>query len=171
MPFVIFYQIPKRKGTVIFVFANPDAVGIPMDIFLRIFNIIIGVLVFSVVINMLIRQKLNEASSISWFLISLAVLISAIFPNLINGMAKLVRISYAPTLLFLISIFTIMFILFKHSVNISTMEGKINEMAVLISLLSEENKNLKEKISKNSSEEAELSAQKTDTDHVKKSDD
>jgi len=116
----------------------------PMNIFLRIFIIIVGVIVFTTVVNMLIRRKLNESTSIVWFVLAVVTLIIAIFPNIMNSFSKLVRIYSAPNLLFLLAIITLLFMTFKHSMYISTIESKINEMAVLLTLLSEENKKLKE---------------------------
>ena len=115
-----------------------------MEIALRVFSMSVSVIVFFFVMRMLVKRNLNESNSILWLFIGFITLIAGFFPKLIDRMAALAGIDYPPTLLFLGSIIVLMMIVFRNSMDISKSDAKMNEMGIVVSLLKEENKMLKE---------------------------
>jgi|GEM_PF-4509553 len=123
------------------------AEGLPQNqIYLKLFIIIVGLLLLLTVIRLMIRKRMSESASIIWFLLALAVLIFAIFPITAIKLSELVGIVYAPAFLFMAAVFVILFIIFRHSIEISVMESKVNEVSIMLSLSLEENKELKKRL-------------------------
>lgn len=119
-----------------------------MDITLRIFIMGTSCLVLFSVINKLIKRQLNESNSILWLFIGILTFLSGFFPDIINQLAFFIGIAYPPTLLFLISTIILMMIVFKNSIDMSKTDAKISEIAITVSILKEENKQLNEIIKK-----------------------
>lgn len=121
-----------------------------MILTLRVFVMALSVIVFFGVIYMLVKRNLNESNSILWMGIGFITLISGCFPGIIDVAANILGIDYPPTLLFLLSTILLMGIAFKSSMEISKAEAKINEIAITLSILREENNRLSEQISQKS---------------------
>lgn len=117
-----------------------------MDITVRIFVMAVSGLIFFSVIYMLVKRQLNESNSILWLFIGFLTLLSGFFPDTINRLASYIGIDYPPTLLFLLSTIVLMIIIFKNSIDISKTDAKINEIAITVSIMSEEIKRLNEKL-------------------------
>jgi len=113
-----------------------------MDNILRAFIIVLSIFVFSGVIYMLIKRRLNEPNSILWFLIAFVILISGIFPQIVNSAAAFVGIAYQPALVFLVAIIVLLLIVLYSSMEISRLRTEVNEIAITVSILKAE---LKEK--------------------------
>jgi len=122
-----------------------------MDIALRIFIIAISVFIFFNVIFMLIKRRLDESNSILWLFVSVVILLVGIFPGIIDRAAMLIGIDYQPALLFLVAIIVLFMIVFSCSMAISRMKSEISELAIILSLLKEEIRHLREE---NDSEDA-----------------
>ena len=110
-----------------------------MSINLSLFAMFLGVLIFSISIIMLVNRRLNESNSILWLLFGVMSLLVGCFPDILTLMAGWLMIDYPPALLFLIAIVIMMLMVFKQSTDISEMQAKINELATLLSIMSEEN--------------------------------
>lgn len=118
-----------------------------MVLILRVFVMAVSVIVFFGVIYMLVKRNLNESNSILWMGIGFVTLISGCFPGIIDFAANTLGIDYPPTLLFLFSTILLMGIAFKSSMEISKAEARINEIAITLSILREENNRLSEQLS------------------------
>ena len=125
-----------------------------MNLTLGIFVMAIGVLFFTIIIYMLVKQKLNESNSILWLVIAFLTLLFGCFPELLVTLADFIGIAYQPTLLFLVATIVLLLIAFKSSLEISELSAKLNETAITLSILKEENKQLKEAINNNSVKKA-----------------
>ena len=117
-----------------------------MNIALRLFLMAISALVFFFVTWTLVKKRLNESNSVMWFIIAFFTLISGFYPDITAWLSHLVGIEYPPALLFMMSIILLMMIIFKHSMESSKTETKINEIASTVAILKEENKTLKSKL-------------------------
>lgn len=119
---------------------------------LRVFVMALSVIIFFGVIYMLVKRNLNESNSILWMGIGFVILMSGCFPGIIDFAANVLGIDYPPTLLFLLSTILLMGIAFKSSMEISKAEARINEIAITLSILREENNRLSEQLSQKSAE-------------------
>ena len=117
-----------------------------MSINLSLFAMFLGVLIFSISIIMLVNRRLNESNSILWLLFGVMSLLVGCFPDILTLMAGWLKIDYPPALLFLLAIVIMMLMVFKQSTDISEMQTKINELATLLSIMSEENMQYKEEL-------------------------
>jgi len=117
-----------------------------MDLTLRLFIAVIGLIIFSFVIRMLVKRNLNESNSVMWMLISLIALTAALFPDIINRISYWVGIDYPPALLFLIAIIVSLMIIFKNSMDLSKSDVKTHDIASTLSILREENAKLKSRL-------------------------
>ena len=98
----------------------------------RIIAIIGSVLILLLLIELVRKRKLKENYSLLWFSIAIVFIIFSIWPDLLFFIASLLGIQYSPSALFLILI-TGLYLLLLH-------------FSVVISELSEKNKNLSQKI-------------------------
>lgn len=119
---------------------------------LRVFVMALSVIIFFGVIYMLVKRNLNESNSILWMGIGFVILMSGCFPWIIDFAATVLGIDYPPTLLFLLSTILLMGIAFKSSMEISKAQARINEIAITLSILREENNRLSEQLSQKSAE-------------------
>jgi hypothetical protein len=119
-----------------------------LDITLTIFNITVGIVVFLSIIRKLVKRQMNETNSIIWLLVAFVTLILGMFPQVMNYLARILNIDYQPALLFLMAIVVLLLICFENSIGISKTEAKASEMAIIVSLLKEENKKLRERVEK-----------------------
>jgi len=94
---------------------------------------------FVSVIYKLVKRQMDESNSVLWFLVGFFMLIAGFFPDLITRLAAFIHIDYPPTLLFLISIIALILICFKGSADLSKVHKQVTEMAIVISLLKEQN--------------------------------
>jgi len=117
-----------------------------MDIVLRSFVIITSLLIFFSVVSLLIKRRLNESNSILWLLIAVVILLFGIFPGITTHIAGVLGIDYPPALIFLAAIMVLLLIVFYSSIGISKMRAEINELAITVSILKEENNLMKEEI-------------------------
>ena len=117
-----------------------------MDIVLRSFIIITSLLIFFSVVSLLIKRRLNESNSILWLLIAVVILLFGIFPGITTHIAAFLGIDYPPALIFLAAIMVLLLIVFYSSIGISKMRAEINELAITVSILREENNLIKEEI-------------------------
>jgi len=98
----------------------------------QILSIIGSILILLLLIELVRKRKLKENYSLLWFGIAIVFIIFSIWPDLLFFIASLLGIQYSPSALFLILI-TGLYLLLLH-------------FSVVISELSEKNKNLSQKI-------------------------
>lgn len=82
-------------------------------------------LVFAGTILYLIRkQKLKEQYALLWLLLSLMMMVLSLFPSILDHVAGLIRIEYAPSLLYLLSVIGILFILLHLTMIVSSLSQR-----------------------------------------------
>lgn len=106
----------------------------------RIYFVIVAIIAIIYVIAEVRKGKFSIKESIYWFFASLIMLILAIFPYLLDNLARFLGIGYSPSLLFTICIIFLLFINFRNSRKIAEQEKKIIELGQNIALLKEINK-------------------------------
>lgn len=117
-----------------------------MSILVNIMTIIVGISLILYVIRLIVRKKMSESQSVLWIGIGAAAIILGIFPGLIQWIADLLGIWYAPSVLLLVAAIGLLLILFHTSTVVSTHASEIHELSIQIALLKDENEALKERI-------------------------
>ena len=83
------------------------------------------------------KKKLSIKESFWWVISSIAMLFLAIFPYSIDKLAEFFRVSYGPSVLFVLAIIFLVFINFKNSKKIAEQQEKIIELAQEMAILKE----------------------------------
>lgn len=117
-----------------------------MSILVNIATVIVGAGLIFFVIRLIVKRKMSESQSVLWIGIGVVAIILGIFPGLITGIADLLGIWYAPSILLLVATIGLLLILFRNTTVISVHENEIYELTIQIALLKDENEALKEKV-------------------------
>ena len=106
-------------------------------------NIYFVVLVLISIVFLLrsvMKSKIAVKESFFWFVGALIALILSIFPNSIATIAEFFGVSYAPSLLFVISIVFILFMQFRDSKRSAYQQSQIIKLSQEIAILKQKNK-------------------------------
>lgn len=117
-----------------------------MSILVNIGTVLVGFALICIVMMLIVKKYMSESQSVLWMVIGLAAIILGIFPDLIPMIADWLGVWYAPSVLLLFVSIGLLLIVFYNSVVASKHSNELNELALQISLLKEENKELKGKI-------------------------
>jgi len=109
----------------------------------QIIFIVLALLLSTMIIIKTIQKRIFEKDSLIWLIIMVIVLIFGIFPNLIIIISGWFGIDYPPSLLFLLSILTLMYLVFRLTTRISALNSRVKELGQHVALLNEKlnNKN------------------------------
>ena len=99
-----------------------------MNISLRIIVFIFGLSFIIGTIKLLMKNRITERYSVFLLLGCLCVLIISIVPNLIDYIALLANIKYAPTLIFLFSTLLLFWLTLYNSIHITLLKRQIVEL-------------------------------------------
>lgn len=95
-------------------------------------------LLFSVmIITRTTKKKLLEKESLIWLVLMCVVIIFGIFPGLIIALANWMGIDYPPSLLFLISILFLLILIFRLTIQVTTLNSRTKELGQQIAILNE----------------------------------
>ncbi len=108
-----------------------------MDIRIQILAIAVSLLVISIVVSLIRRRKLREEYSLVWLIGSLVLLLFSIWRDLLDVIARLVGVHYAPAVLLLVAILFGGMAFLHFSVVISAHAEQNKNMAQEIALLKE----------------------------------
>lgn len=115
-----------------------------MDRVLQIILIVVTILFTIFIILKTGKKKLNYKLTILWLFVSLLTVVLAIFPQIVNWVAKLIHIETPVNALFLMFIFFLIVITFYISAEISKLQNKetilIQENALLKKKIEDEKK-------------------------------
>lgn len=111
---------------------------IKMNTTLRIFVFTVAVAVFTVVFVSLVRRKINESSSILWLSVGVLALAVGIFPDSVDYVARWMGVTYEPSLVFMTAIALLLLIVFRNNCHIATLELKVRELAMQLSIIKSE---------------------------------
>lgn len=93
------------------------------------FFIFLGVIFIIFIFSKVKKKIFSERESVYWMLGAIFVLILSIFPKLLDSMSVFLGIYYPPSLLFLVSILFLIIIVFRQSIQISSLNEKVKELA------------------------------------------
>ena len=102
---------------------------------IQVVAVIGSVSLFLLIINLVRQRKLAEEYSLLWILVGLAFVAISVFRGLIEEVAGLLGIVYAPSAIFLIAIFFIVWLLLHFSLIVSDLSVRNRALAQEIALL------------------------------------
>ena len=111
-----------------------------MSIYLRIILVAISMLSMLNILKRVRRFKLQIEYSIFWIIFSLLLILIAVFPQSMFGLAKLMGIQSPANMVFLFVIFVLLFKLFNMTLEISQLQYKLQELVQKIALDEKEKK-------------------------------
>lgn len=117
-----------------------------MNLHLRIFILLCGIIFDIIIVNLLVKKKISEKSSIVWFTLSILIFILSAFPGLLDAAAGFVGIDYPPTLLFLLSILMLFFMALSHYIQLSAINSRLKEVAQQVAIINFRLKAVEEKL-------------------------
>jgi hypothetical protein len=94
----------------------------------------------AIIVNLVRKRRLAEEYSLLWLLVGIAFVAISVFRGLIEQIARLLGIFYAPSAIFLIAIFFIMWLLLRFSLIVSDLARSNRVLAQEIALLKLERK-------------------------------
>lgn len=97
--------------------------------------IVVGLVALFYVTHIVRRNKLPIKESFWWFMGAVAMLLLAIFPQVLDWAAKLLGIAYPPTLLLTMCIIFLLFIIFKNGRRIANLQTQNIELEQQVALI------------------------------------
>ena len=124
-----------------------------MSLVLRIFLIVVSFISIVYVIRKIRKAKLRIDYSLFWMIVSLLIMVLALFPELAIKLATLMGVMSAVNLIYLVMIFILLLHNFTMTVKISSLESKINnlteEIAIREKLQNDQSTEMEEKVRDN----------------------
>jgi hypothetical protein len=106
-----------------------------MPVYLRLTFMGVSLCILIMAFRSLLRGRLSDKDSILWFTIALVCVVCGFFPRTLTWLSGLIGVDYPPALLFFAAIFVLMLIVFKCTVDISSLRDQTRELASQVSLL------------------------------------
>jgi len=107
----------------------------------KITTSILGIAIFLIIFSLVRRGKLQEKYALTWFAIGIAVVVLGVFPVILDKIAKVTGVSYAPALLFVIAVGVLLiqnlYLFIFASQNEVRIKELLQEVAVLNKLVDE----------------------------------
>lgn len=97
--------------------------------------ILIGILFMIYVVDLVRKKTFSAVESFFWVCASIITLIFAIFPEILDWIATKMKITYPPSLLFIMCIMFLLFMNFRFSRKISQVNEKIIYLAQNFAIL------------------------------------
>lgn len=119
-----------------------------MSIYVNILSVVLGVFIIFIIFRNMVRKKINERQGLFWLLIGCGGVILGVWPNLLQRIASAVGIWYPPAILFAVAFAGLILITFYHTIIISVMNNKVQELTMQIVLMKSELDELKNNIEK-----------------------
>lgn len=94
-----------------------------------------ALIVLAIIASMLLRRQLREKYATLWLVIGLALLVLAIFPDLLGGLARLLGVEIPSNLLFALSIVLLVGVALHLSWELSRAEDEIRRVAEDVAIL------------------------------------
>jgi hypothetical protein len=101
----------------------------------RITSAIIGLALFIIIYRLVRRGKLQEKYSVIWFIVGFVIFILGLFPFILDALARLTGITYAPTLLFVIAVGVLLIQNLHLTIAVSKNEIRLKELSQRVAVL------------------------------------
>lgn len=104
---------------------------------IHILSVVASIFVIILIVSLIRQRKLREEYSIVWLVGSVVLLVFAVWRDLLDVIADLVGVYYAPAILLLVGIFFAALIFLHFTVVISRQTDEAKTMAQEIAMLKE----------------------------------
>lgn len=105
-----------------------------MPLLLRIEMIVLAVVFLLIVIKAVNRKKLWLQYSLVWIIISVLMLVVAIFPGIATWMASIMQIETTSNLIYLLAIFALLILTFSLTIIVSKQSQRIKNIVQMVSI-------------------------------------
>ncbi len=106
-----------------------------MNLTLRLFIFLAGLLLFITILRLLRKKKFREELSILWLLVSISLSLGSVADVIIDPLAFALGINYPPALVFLIFFFIVVLTMFYFSLVVSELKSKNKELSQKVALM------------------------------------
>jgi hypothetical protein len=110
-----------------------------MSILLRGFIFASGLFLILATLRSLIRRGLSEWQSLFWIFCGLVLILISLFPVVAYMIADVFNVAYVPSIFFAIAIILAMYGIFYCFKAITSLQNRVHELAMQVSLLNQEN--------------------------------
>lgn len=107
----------------------------PIPVEQKIIAIAFSLILFAVILQLIRKHRLREEYALIWFAVSLAILLFSFFDRILNYLATLLAVVYAPTLILVFGILFCLVLLLAQTVMLSTQANRLRDLAQSVSLL------------------------------------
>lgn len=105
-----------------------------MSSLFKLIILLIGLSFSGTVLFLLVKKKINERNTLIWLGGSAFILIFSLNPKLLDQLVAWTGVDYPPSLLFLFSLLALLVLALYHSIQISVLQEKIQELSQHIAL-------------------------------------
>lgn len=117
-----------------------------MSISLRMLICIGGAILLYNIREANIKRKITEEQSLYWLVIGVVIIVIGLFPSIVEFIADLFSVGYPPAIVFAIFIMLMTYgVLYCYKTG-ADLNNKIQELAMQVALLNEENSRLKKEV-------------------------
>lgn len=109
-----------------------------MSILINIASIVFGVFIIVVICKNIVKKKINERQALLWILIGVGFIILGMWPSLLQWLAEKTGIWYPPAILFAVAVVGILLVIFHHTVTISILNSRVQELTMQVAILKNE---------------------------------
>ncbi|KMZ55349.1 DUF2304 domain-containing protein [Dorea sp. D27] len=117
-----------------------------MSIVLKVISIAVCLLMVYGLCQEMKKRNLSENQAILWLGGVLGLLLLSAFPQILSAVAGFLGIWWPPAALIFFLLVVIILIILRHTVTISGMEAEIKELAMQLTLLKDENEEIKKEL-------------------------
>lgn len=115
-----------------------------MSVMLRIFICTSGMALVYMARRASIGRKMTERQSLFWIIGGIIIIMFGLFPPLIFFISDLFSVEYAPSIIYAIAIILATYGIFNCYKTNAELSARVQELAMQVSLLNEENSHLKD---------------------------
>ncbi|MET3548197.1 hypothetical protein ABID47_004827 [Paenibacillus favisporus] len=96
-----------------------------MNLNVYIISFCISLAFAGTILYLIRKRRLREQYALLWLLMSVIMMALSLFPSLLDEVAQRIRIYYAPSLLYLLSVVAVLFILLHLTMAVSTLTHRV----------------------------------------------
>lgn len=115
-----------------------------MSVLLRILICITGAILIFMARKASIVRKMTEKQSLFWIMGGVIIILFGMIPQLVYFISELFSVDYPPSIIFAIAIILATYGIFNCYKTNAELTARVQELAMQVSLLNEENNHLKE---------------------------
>jgi len=113
---------------------------------LQVFAGALAAAMVALILWMIRRDRLPVSHSLWWLTVSVMIALFGLTPGLLDAMARMVGITYAPSLLFVLAILTLLIKVLLEDLELTTNRRRLLRLAQKTAILEQEIRQLRERL-------------------------